>query len=238
MGFVTVSSRKFLDGDENSATALPACTSFAGRTPFSRLFIEDLRLPSGVSGPVLRPPCNLQRPLANRSRRLQGVPARVRALHVISRNSSGSGGGSGSGSQRAMAWPSCRCSHARHKRALQQHARASVGDAPASPRGCLLLTFVATLPSPSGQPSEGRRSERQCPQPICRVAQVRRLGARARAGGLESFRGGLHGCPVCPDCCPVCVRFARFARVRPVRFPLGTGRMVKPDGQTRYPWAT
>lgn len=42
-------------------------------------FIADCLLPSGVTGPVLHPPCSLQRPFAHKSRRLQGVPLRVLA---------------------------------------------------------------------------------------------------------------------------------------------------------------
>lgn len=50
--------------------------------------------PAAVRGPVLRPPCSLQRPLPLRSRRRQGEPALVLAPHPRPRALSGKGGGS------------------------------------------------------------------------------------------------------------------------------------------------
>ena len=48
--------------------------------------------PAAVRGPVLRPPCNLQRPLLLRSRRRQCLPALVLAPHASPRAASGNSG--------------------------------------------------------------------------------------------------------------------------------------------------
>ncbi len=59
------------------------CFFFQGR-----LFIT-FSTPFTVLGPVLNPPCKRQRPLLYKSRRLQGVPARVFAPHTKSWHISG-----------------------------------------------------------------------------------------------------------------------------------------------------
>ncbi len=55
-------------------------------------FAADLALPALERGPVDIPPWSLQRPFRKSAVILQGVPARVRAPHVIPRRSSGNDG--------------------------------------------------------------------------------------------------------------------------------------------------
>ncbi len=62
--------------------------TFVG-SPWGLQFNATFRLPSGVLGPVLRPPWNLHRPLAQIVRFLQGVPFLVLAPHRIPLHSSG-----------------------------------------------------------------------------------------------------------------------------------------------------
>lgn len=69
-------------GAGRTYVAVSACRRARQRAnPVKRASIDRAR-PSGVLGPLLRPPWSLHRPLAN-ARQRQNPPARVRASHLF-----------------------------------------------------------------------------------------------------------------------------------------------------------
>lgn len=62
--------------------AAPAWLCARHRARPAKSAASDRALPSGVRGPVLKPPWNLQRPLVS-ARHRQDPPARVRAPHAL-----------------------------------------------------------------------------------------------------------------------------------------------------------
>ena len=90
-------------------------------------FMADRALPSGVLGPVLRPPCRPQRPFRYRSQRLQGVPRRARAPHLRSESALGNRSRDGIEPLQPESSHACPRARSRSEKAIQRLRNLSSG---------------------------------------------------------------------------------------------------------------